>query len=173
MNEEKCKTNVIGEIKDIITYEDGTVEETEWGRNLVVDTFNTLLSGMLKGDITQGIKYWAVGSGLDTWDTTQPEPQKTDTKCKTEIYRKILPTPSITYVDTEGNTTAYPTNRLQITLFFDKGQATGKWREFCIFGGDGATSTKDTGLALNHRIHGLIDKTENMTVERVLRFTFL
>ena len=172
MFNEVHKFNAIGETRDIITYEDGTVVDTGWGRNKIVFNFNVLVAGLLKADpLFSGIKYWAIGSGLPEWDNVRPEPQVADTGCVNEFYRKAIPTENIKYLDVAGNETVSATNRLQIRLVFSSAEAVGKWRDFSIFGAN-ATATLNSGLALNHRTHGLIDKTNTMTIERIIRFTF-
>lgn len=155
----------IGETHDIITYKDGTVVDTGWSRNTIVIGLNKLLSAMLKGDPTYpGIKYWAIGSS----DTV---PTVNDVGCTTEIARKAIPSDAISYRNSNGTVSSAPTNILQVTLTFAQDEANGTWKEFSIFGGN-ATASLGSGIAINHKVHGVITKTNEMTVERTIRFTF-
>lgn len=102
----------------------------------------------------------------------RPEATRTETKLVSEIYRKAIQPSNMTFLD-EGNLpTETPTNKIQISVIFEANEAIGSWREFSIFGGNASTS-KDTGLAINKKNHPLINKTNEMVVERKIRFTFI
>ena len=62
-----------------------------------------------------------------------------------------------------------PSNILQVKRVFGEDECNGTWREFGIFGGN-ATSAANSGIMINKRHHGVITKTSDMTVERVMRF---
>lgn len=111
---------------------------------------------------------------LENGRNAQPRPNPTvsDTGCLNEFYRKAIPAGSINFINTSGNVTSEPTNVLEVILKFNENEAVGKWREFCIFCGN-ATATLNSGLAMNRKTHGLIDKTSEMIIERTIRFTFL
>ena len=161
-----------GIIKDKIIYEDGRIEVREWEHNTIVNDVAKLLTCLLKGQSGyKGISYWAIGSGLASWDTTTPAPTVNDTGCTTEIFRKAIPVANIKFISDTGEVTSSPTKTIQIDLVFDKGEGTGTWREFSIFGGN-ATTSPNSGLAINHRTHGRIEKTATMVVERSMRFVF-
>lgn len=104
--------------------------------------------------------------------TGRPEPTGKETKCVTEIYRKKILPENITFIDpiTSEPTEEY-TNIIEVRITFGLTEANGDWREFSIFGGN-ATELKDSGIAINYRTHRLISKASNMTIERVIRFTF-
>ena len=68
------------------------------------------------------------------------------------------------------NETDIPTNILQIKHTFGVNDCNGTWREFGIFGGN-ATTTANSGLLINKRHHAVITKTDEMTIERTMRFT--
>jgi hypothetical protein len=162
---------MIGEFRDVIRYKDGRIEERPWQRNLIVNDIIKAISCSLKGDA--GIKYWAIGKGLDTWDdVTPPVPVATDVLLVDEIGRKALTAGSFQYVDGSGVVSVTITNRLLITVTFGYDECNGNWREFAIVGGSTATATEDTGILLNHKTHGLIVKTSSMEIERQIRFTF-
>lgn len=100
-----------------------------------------------------------------------------------EIYRKAITTSKyyendgIHFLDSEGNKSATPTPIIEIQLTFeaDEGLENGNetpWREFSIVGGSGATATFGTGYYMNVKNHACIVKTNDMIVERKIRFTF-
>lgn len=102
----------------------------------------------------------------------RPEATRTDTKLVSEIFRKPIQPSDMTFLD-EGNLpTETPTNKIQISVTFEANEAVGSWREFSIFGGNASSST-DSGLAINKKNHPLINKTNEMIVERKIRFTFI
>lgn len=108
---------------------------------------------------------------MDSWDNNPVNATENDVKLVNEIGRKIIPAGSIKFVDGNGNVTTSVTNRIEISLLFSENDVNGKWREFGIFGGN-ATGTKDSGIMINHKVHDILTKTSNMTVERKIRFTF-
>lgn len=171
--EEKRLTggSVIGEFTDTITYKDGTKEVRE-GQNLIVNDIGKLIACLfMRKDGYQGLTYWAIGSGQDTWDDENTQPTVLDTRLNTEHFRKEIPKENIKFLDESGEPTEEVTNRIGITLTFSTGEANGKWREFSIFGGN-ATSSANTGLMINHKIHKILTKDDTMTIERQIRFTF-
>ena len=159
-----------GDIIDRIHYADGRVEERV-GHNIVVNSFLNLVMCLLKQQSGYtGIQYWAVGSGADSWDNATPDPNITDTRLVSEIGRVEIPTSEISFLDAELNPTSTPTNIIQITHTFGPNDCNGKWREFGIFGGN-ASASANSGIMINHRHHPILTKTNEMTVERVMRFT--
>lgn len=171
--EEKKLTggSVIGEFTDTITYTDGTKEVRE-GQNLIVNDIGKLIACLfMNKEGYKGLTYWAIGSGQDEWDTRPSSPNVNDSRLQTEFFRKEIPKENIKFIDEHGEPSAQVTNRISITLTFSTEEANGKWREFSIFGGD-ASSSLNTGLMINHKIHQILTKDNTMTIERQIRFTF-
>lgn len=169
---EVMNRSIIGEYTDTIYHADGRVEVRE-SQNCIINDIGKLIACLFKGQSGySGLTYWAIGSGADTWDNVNPTPaQPTDTKCVNEIGRKAIPASAIKFIDSSNSETSAVTNRIQITLTFTESECNGVWREFAIFGGN-ATSTKNSGIAINHKNHGIMVKTSSMVVERQIRFTF-
>lgn len=168
----ECLSDVhmTGEIIDTIHYKDGRVEKRV-GHNLVVNNFLKLVMSLLKGETGyKGIQYWAVGSGASSWDNSMPSPSIDSTKLTAELGRVAITAGEIKFLTPEYKVSSVPTNIIQITHTFGPSDCNGVWREFGIFGGN-ATATKDSGLMINKRHHAIITKTEEMTIERVMRFT--
>ena len=162
--------HMTGEIIDRIHYADGHVEERV-GHNLVVNNFLNLVMSLLKQQSGyKGIQYWAVGSGASSWDSSMPNPELTATKLTAELGRVAISTSEIKFLTPEYEESSTPTNILQISHTFGPTDCNGVWREFGIFGGN-ATSAKDSGVMINKRHHAVITKTEEMTIERIMRFT--
>lgn len=162
--------NVSGAIKDIIRHSDGRIEEREWDHNLVVTSVLKLITSLLKGDST-GIKYWAVGGGQSSWDTSTVNPTLGETQLTAELGRKLISPANITFVDDNGSVSVNPTNKLHITLTFSESECNGVWREFAIFGGN-ATASPNSGTMINKKHHSILTKTSAMSVERHMVFTF-
>ena len=169
MDSKQIRENAIGEFRDIIRYKDGRVEVTEWTRNTIVNSVTKAIAYALaqKG----GATYWAVGSGADSWDTSMPSPNVTDTQLTKEIGRKIIPNSAIKFLDSHGSETEEVTNVILIKMTFGASELNGKWREFAIVGGN-ATASPNTGILINHKHHGLITKNDTMEIERQMKFTF-
>lgn len=171
-NSETRKGKFIGEVIDTFI-NPLTNERTlmQHGFNLVVNECSVLIAMLMKGGCN-GIQYFAVGSGSDTWDNNNlPNPEENDVKLLNEIFRKPITSDNIVYIDDSNNISETPTNRLQITITLLEDEANGELREMGFFGGD-ATLTKDSGHLINRKIHGSIFKTSGMQLERVIRFTF-
>ena len=152
-------------------YKNGVLVDEIIGHNLVVNSFLNLVMCLLKQhNGYTGIQYWAVGSGATSWDSNMPSPELTATKLTAELGRVPISADEIKFLDTDYNEVSTPTNIIQISHTFGASDCNGVWREFGVFGGN-ATSIADSGIMLNKRHHAIITKTEEMTIERILRFT--
>lgn len=173
MIKESYKAQITGKFKDTIIYEDGRIEERDWDYNCIINDVTKLITSLFKIQSGySGLNYWAVGSGLYSWDTsTTPTAVPTDTKCINEIGRVAIPPSGMIWLDGSGNPSATPTNVMKVTVTFAPTDCIGTWREFSLFGGN-ATSALNSGIAINHKNHGRIDKTNTMTIQRQIIFTF-
>lgn len=170
MSKDGHDVHMTGEIIDRIHYADGRVEERV-GHNLVVNNFLNLVMSLLKQQSGyKGIQYWAVGSGASSWDGSMPNPDINSTKLTAELGRVAIGAGEIKFLNSDYNEVSTPTNILQISHTFGPSDCNGVWREFGIFGGN-ATTAKDSGIMINKRHHAVITKTEEMTIERTMRFT--
>lgn len=160
------------QVIDTITHLDGRVEKREYF-NTVVNDCSKLIACLMKGQGGYtGVKYWAVGSGSSSWNNASlPSPNVADTKLLTETFRKEILPANITFLDDSDKPTENVTNKIQISITFTENEANGELREFGLYGGN-ATTTKDSGLLINRKIHPLIYKTSGMVVERVIRIVF-
>ena len=163
--------HIDGVFKDIIRYSDGRVVETDWSHNLIVISALTLITSLLANtENIAGIQYWAIGSGYQSWDSTLPNPTASAKTLTTEIGRKKLTSSNIRFLDSDGLASTTPTNKIEVSCFFEADECNGLWREFGIFGGD-ATDESDTGILIDKKHHQLITKTNEMTIERTIVFT--
>lgn len=160
------------QVIDTITHDDGKVEVREYV-NTVVDDCSKLIASLMKGQAGyKGVSYWAVGSGAGSWDNANPpSPLVADTKLTNETFRKAVTASDITFLDANNLPTATVTNRIQVKLIFSESEANGELREFGLYGGN-ATATKDSGIMINRKTHGLIYKTSGMTLERTINIVF-
>lgn len=158
-----------GHITDRI-FKNGVLVEERVGHNLVVNSFITLVMSLLKQEEGfNGIQYWAIGSGDDSWDSKLPSPSANETLLTSEIGRVPISPSEISFLDSSFNIVSTPTPILQIKHVFGTSDLNGVWREFGIFGGN-ATSELNSGILINKKHHSVITKTDDMTVERTMRF---
>lgn len=146
------------------------IEEIE-GHNLVVNSFMNLVMCLLKQQNGySGIQYWAIGSGASGWDSQTPSPEIGATKLTAEIGRVPISASEISFLNSNFEVITTPSNILQIKHTFGAGDCNGVWREFGIFGGN-ANTNANSGIMINKRHHAIITKTEEMIIERTMRFT--
>ena len=168
---EKTNIKVTGQITDRIIHLDTGKVEVREGHNLVVTSFTNLVMSLL-GRTTgfKGISYWAVGSGLSSWDDTPVSPTLSETTLTAELGRKIINASDMKFVDEDGNVSETPTNILRVNVTFNSNECNGIWREFGLFGGN-ATSDLNSGIMIDKRHHEVITKTDTMAIERTIVFT--
>lgn len=152
------------------------VWEHSWLSNLIVQDCNPLLAGLMKRDEgMQGIQFLAIGVGDDNWDQEPPQPLWTSSQLTSEVGRQSIAPNQIVYLDSTGQPTPNPTNRLQVTAEFrgedlvENGSLS--LREFGLFGGN-ATLVPNSGFMINQVIHPRIDLTSGMTLVRQVRLAF-
>lgn len=152
-------------------YKNGVLVDEIVSHNLVVNSFLTLVMCLLKQESGySGIQYWAIGSGDSSWDNSLPSPSVDSTRLTSEIGRVAISSDNIKFLDSDFNEYPTPTNIIQVSHIFGTGDCNGVWREFGIFGGN-ATDSANSGIMINKRHHAIITKTEEMTIERIMRFT--
>ena len=152
-------------------FKNGKLVDEIVGHNLVVNSFLNLVMCLLKQQSGySGVQYWAVGSGASSWDSNMPTPELTATRLTAEIGRVPITADELACLDQDYRVVSTPTNILQISHTFGADDCNGVWREFGIFGGN-ATAVLNSGLMINKRHHSVITKTEEMTIERIMRFT--
>ena len=152
-------------------FKNGKLVDEIVGHNLVVNSFLNLVMCLLKQQSGySGVQYWAVGSGASSWDSNMPTPELTATRLTAEIGRVPISADELAFLDQDYRVVSTPTNILQISHTFGADDCNGVWREFGIFGGN-ATAVLNSGIMVNKRHHSVITKTEEMTIERIMRFT--
>ena len=171
MDNVKTNVHMTGDIIDKIYDKDGNLIKVIEGHNLVVTPFVKLVMALCKGESGySGIQYWAIGSGNVEWDTTPQEPSINASLLTNEIGRVAINPDNIKFLLPDLSETDAPTNILQIKHTFGVDDCNGEWREFGIFGGN-ATSDANSGIMINKRHHPVIVKTNEMSIERTMRFT--
>lgn len=162
--------HMTGESIDRI-YKGGVLVEERIGHNLVVNSFLNLVMCLLKQQSGYtGLQYWAVGSGASSWDSSMPTPDIKATRLTSEIGRVAISPSDMVFLNEDYEPVNTPSNILQITRLFTERECNGVWREFGIFGGN-ATTSFNSGIMINKRHHPVLTKTEEMQVERIMRFT--
>lgn len=152
-------------------YKNGVFVEEIVGHNLVVSSFLKLIMCLLKQENGySGIQYWAVGSGASSWDSNTPNPTLDSTGLTSELGRSAINKDNIIFLNSNYEKSNTPTNIIQVSHTFGTSECNGVWREFGLFGGN-ATASKDSGIMINKRHHAIITKTNEMSVERIMRFT--
>ena len=162
--------HMTGQITDRI-FKNGELVEEITGHNLVINSFLNLVMCLLKQQSGYtGIQYWAVGTGAEAWDSNMPSPSIDATKLTSELGRVAISPSEISFLNSNHEVVSTPTNIIQIKHTFGTNDCNGVWREFGIFGGN-ATAETNSGVMINKRHHAVITKTEEMTIERTMRFT--
>jgi phage tail P2-like protein len=158
-----------GEVVDIFTNKNGT-KEVYKGENIIVDKIFVLVASLIKDPASASSLYWANGTGEESWDTTEYEPNTGEFKLVTELYRKSISINNIVYINVDNTISPEPTNRLQISTLFDYDESNGDLREFGVFGYN-ASATANSGMMINHKIHNKRTKTNLQQLQRILRLT--
>lgn len=170
IGDEPTSVSMTGRIEDKI-YKNGVLVETRVGHNLIVNSFLKLVMCLIKGQTGYfGIQYWAVGSGNPSWDSSVPAPDENATRLVSEIGRVPILPAEISFLDSGFSVTTTPSNIIQISHTFEANDCNGTWREFGIFGGN-ATAVANSGIMINNRHHAVLTKTNEMVIERTMRFT--
>lgn len=171
MSGDLSDVKMVGESIDRVFDKNGNLIKEIHGHNLVVNSFLRLVMCLLKKQSGYtGIQYWAVGMGNASWDSNMPTPDINATQLTAEIGRVAIPASEIKFLDSNYAETNNLTNIIQIKHTFGVNDCNGTWREFGLFGGN-ATSNINSGIMINKRHHAVLTKTEEMTVERTMRFT--
>jgi hypothetical protein len=174
--------NIIGRYQDTLIDKNGNVKKHEIKNNQVQLSALKLISSLFKNQAnTIGIQYIALGSGDTTWDllpNNKPNPMPTsNTTLTNEVFRKAIPTSDIVFVDPtgafgQGAISQSPTTRLRITTQIEANEANVSLREFSLFGGN-ATNVEDTGFMINWVAHPLIEKTDDVVLNRMIELDFV
>lgn len=170
VTEDTHKVHMTGESIDRI-YRNGKLVDVIEGHNLVVNSFLKLVMALCSGNMSTGIKYWAVGNGDASWDSELPEPEINASRLTSEIGRVKISPSDITFLNGDDSISAIPTNILQIRHTFGVDDCNGEWREFGLFGGDDATESTNSGIIINKKHHSIITKTREMAIDRTMKFT--
>ena len=178
----KIALNILGKYQDTLIDKNGNVKKHEIKNNQVQLTALKLIASLLKNQAnTLGIQYIALGTGDATWDllpNNKPNPMpNSDIKLTTEVFRKSIPTSDIVFVDPtaafgQGAISQTPTTRLRITTQIEANEANTTLREFALFGGN-ATVMQDSGFMLNWVAHPLIEKTDDVVLNRMIELDFV
>ena len=177
-NFRNCSGYCFDRITNVVT---GEVFEEGHEFNTIVDSISKLAAARFRGGTDfQGLQMWAIGSGASSWDARwdgnlPPTTDVSATRLVNEIGRMPLSIASqdsyMTFVDQNGVPTEALTNRLKVMRRFGRSEVNGEWREFALFGGN-ASEARGSGVMINHRIHPVMTKTPDMSVERFIIFTF-
>jgi hypothetical protein len=131
-----------------------------------------LVAALLRGERSvSGIRFCAVGSGADAWDTARP-PTPDSTRLVREVTRVPIAPADIQYVDATGTVATTPTHRLELEVTVMASQGPLRLREFALFGGESATSAPDSGRMINYVIHPRIDLAAGKSLTRTIRLSF-
>jgi beta-lactam-binding protein with PASTA domain len=106
------------------------------------------------------IRWFAVGSGDPGWDTAPLTPVRATTHLVAEVFRTPLMPGDITYDPTAKAVT------LHLNLGPD--DAVGPLREFGVFGGQAASVRPGSGTLVNYKVHPVIQKAADHTLDRQL-----
>jgi hypothetical protein len=155
---------------------------TNWQKNLVVAKVGELMAWLLKeGGASSppfGAQYYAIGEGLASWDTSLPSADLTDTALTAELTGSRKAPANFTFLDASDAATSAVTGKIQFDVTYDTTELnTTTWREFAVFGGNAEASPSfpldvTKNYMINHVIHPAFPKTNQISVQRITRFTF-
>jgi hypothetical protein len=174
--------SIKGIYRDVVRDPRGrVVSDTGWRSNLIVASCRVLLAGLMKGEQTNtrfGIQSLKVGKGNPAWDAVStPAPDESLTALVDRnpytITREGL---ELIYLDSSGQRSATPTNRIEIIAKLGPNQPTPDelqptkpypLREFGLFGKVG-----DEEYMIDYIRHPLIEKDNAFTLERHVQLIF-
>lgn len=138
---------------NIAVFEDGKPLYTETVKNLIVLAGRNLVRDLLKGDVTTGLTYFAVGTGTTAADTS-------DTTLETEVFRNTITQ------QTAGAGT------LQVKYVLGSTEANGNTiTEAGVFG-DAATGVADTGTLFSRTTFTGVVKSASIQITFTWTYTF-
>jgi len=158
---------------------DNIIYDSGWVSNTIVDNCRNLLAGFMKNDPSEsieGIRYLAVGKGLEEWDSSGALPPDSS------VIQLVDPNPfiidvknlSLVYLKENDEEVKGPTNRLQITATLGTKEppavaplSSYPLREFGLFGKFG-----DDPYMIDCIRHPVIHKDVSATLIRVVRLYF-
>lgn len=165
--------------RDYIIYGNGVVIDTGWESNQPQDaqallTMQLYMESLVGSTSTVGgIQYMAFGQGDVSWDTVAPTLDPTDTTLLSELGRVAISRSDMVYLDpSDDSESETPTRKVQIEVFIPAGVGTGDWREFCLYGGN-ASDTLDSGIMINWFNHAVINKTDDVAIQRTIKIKSL
>jgi hypothetical protein len=172
-----------GMYRDVLVGPDGVRQyDSGWVSNTIVNDCRVLLACLLKNDVTGGIRYLAVGPGLEAWDEATPAPTATTSDLEKPYHEILIERTGDTrleliYLNQADEEVRGPTPRLQITATLAPGfpspvsdtEHTYPLREFGLFGGSPGQGDK---YLINCVRHPVIHKPEAATLVRVIRLYF-
>lgn len=154
-----------GTVQDRLTDAAGSVRlQTRPEPNMIVHGLLDCIGGLLTNrPDAGGALFLAVGAGAEEWDAAAPAPDRNRAALHREVYRKRLLPGDISFDPATGV--------LTVRSVFLPGEATGPLRETGLFGG-AASPWPNSGILLNHRVHTLVIKGEDETLQREILLTF-
>lgn len=159
------------------------IYDSGWISNRIVDRCRMLLSAFMKNDQPKGIRYLALGKGLEEWDTKGIEPPASS------ITHLMDPSPykiqveelNVVYLNEYDEEIDEPTNRVQITGILGPNKppvesspsSSYPLREFALFGQflKGPNDQYEDYM-INCIRHSVIYKDASATLSRVIRLYF-
>lgn len=141
-------------------------------KNLIVDMASVFMAQRMVPGASwgNGIQYLAVGTGVGTGTTANPEVENpVYTKLRNEIDRVGID--SWTYLDESGKPTETPTKSVQYVFKFLTTEGVGGLVEMGMFGGDASTGA-DTGHLFNYKVFPIWNKTDDIELTVSWKITF-
>ena len=154
----------------------GQIIDFGWHSNIIVDRCRYLLAAFMKDDPSNGIQVLKIGRGQGSWDDEAPDPSVKTIENLTDSSPIDIPISAdkIEYLDSAGDPTTGPTNRLKITITLNPGtppieggETTYPLREFGLFG-----QFSSQEYMVDYVRHPVIHKQADDTLERTIRLIF-
>jgi len=128
--------------------------------------YAALMARLVDAACAGGGFYIAVGGGDAGWDRNPPLLERRRARLANELARKAVAARDVRFLDASGADTQTASARLRLRARFEPGEANGTLRELGLFSLTGIE--RDSGTLLSYFVHGPIEKTATMVLERVL-----
>lgn len=135
---------------------------------MLTDAFYSTLAALVKSaEQAPGAWYLAIGGGDPAWDRQPPLIERHHARLTKEFARKAVAPGDIQFIGADNVAREAASSRLCLRVRFDAREATGTLREVGLFAG--ASAAPDSGVLLSYFTHPPLEKTVDMSLERVVR----
>lgn len=137
-------------------------------KNIITNGFSKYISYLVQGNSSD--LYFSVGTGKSSWDSSDelPNPDLTTSNLVNEVYRKLIDSDQIKYVDPETlEESEEPTSVLRLCTKLTNNEYYGTIREYGVYAID-ATDQLGTGTLICYCCHKSMKVPTDSTFEKYI-----